>query len=175
MTRRGFTMLETLLALALLVILAGGLVAFAWNVNNGRARIVEAARTQSDADAVFAFVAEALHASTLAHGEPVFEAERFVLHARAASDADGTPLPADPFELRFDNATQTCELRRAGAGIGEGIPFGRVRLRYFDGRAWRDQLDASVLPRAVEVALWQRSQTGRPDRVRVLAVPDGGA
>jgi hypothetical protein len=72
----------------------------------------------------------------------------------------------------------------------------RLRLRYHDGMQWRSEFDSAAdgLPRAVEVAMWfgaaptaepvesegfgvpeqRETRWGRPDRLRVIAVPDGG-
>ncbi|HRQ72317.1 MAG TPA: hypothetical protein PLU35_04730, partial [Phycisphaerales bacterium] len=68
--------------------------------------------------------------------------------------------------VRFDESSGRVRLRRwsgedPGAGSDEVVAEGvsALRLRYFDGRSWRDSFDsksAGDLPVAVEVALWFR-------------------
>lgn len=87
----------------------------------------------------------------------------------------------------------------ADAAVSERVRA--VRFRYFDGRTWRasfDSLKAGGLPAAIELSLWMspvqppsaaqasaaapgrqkaapaQDELGPPDRLRVIAVPDGG-
>lgn len=158
--RRAFTLLEVMLAIALLVILSGGVAAFAWNIIDARARVLHAADRERAAGAVFEALERALAVATLA-GEG-FTAEtasiRLAMRDTRAGLDDGLPeLARRAFELRFNEPDQQLTLTLGREADHLPAAFERLRIRCFDGREWLDRFDAAELdrlPAAVEVALW---------------------
>lgn len=172
MTRRGFTLIEVLLTLALVTMLTGGIFAFLWNLLERRdvlhrgvlqaqaaGAFVERLESDllsglaGDASAGAGVVGTATTLRLLTRGVwlPADAAE-----AAGAGDLQGT-------EYAFDWAKGELTGRRwvAGARVPamEVITGGvaALRFRYFDGTEWRNSFDsasAGKLPVAVEVALW---------------------
>lgn len=160
MTARAFTLLEVVLAIALLVILSAGVAAFAWNIIDARARVLEAVERDRAAGAIFEAVERALASATLA--AEGFNAEPAALRlatrdARAALDADTPALARRTFELRFHEADQRVTVALARGSDQLPASFERVQVRSFNGREWVDRFDAAQVgrfPHAVEIALW---------------------
>lgn len=197
MRARGFTIMEVLLAVALLVVLSAGLSNLMW----GAASMSVAARKEAGRErGVMSFLEhlEADVASAVASGpggEPGIvgsETELAILSRRAwLSLGDGASRAIG--RSRYV-AGERVTLTRDDAAEGTLLTgVARVTFRYHDGRAWAetfDSLDAGRLPAAIEVRVWfgaasvpggvsGHSPGGRggrqavPDVERVLVVPDG--
>ncbi|MHC4948893.1 MAG: type II secretion system protein GspJ [Planctomycetota bacterium] len=172
MSRRGFTLLEVLVATALVLTLGGAMFVFFFNLLDTRARVLERVARQQAADTLIDR-AEADLATCLAGDR--------TRGAGVAGDATSlrlltrriTPAPSAPdagladlhrVEYRFDRGAHRVEARRTdpgGSASGAFAPVGgvvdRVRFRYLDDGAWRPSFDSLArgrLPEAVEIAVW---------------------
>lgn len=174
MARRGFSLLETLLALALLVSLSGVLLSLVESIAVRRDRaLVRADRGELgqliidrlESDLMTALVGGGVTGTGLRGDETSIRVlSRGVVVGVAVDPADEHPVrDATVTELRFDARAGGVRARRADpmggrsdtSLLGPGIV--RMRLRYHDGVAWRERFDsvaAGGLPKAVEIALW---------------------
>lgn len=171
--RRGLTLIEVLIAIALVVALVGGMYGFLFELLDTRAQTVEIGRRHEAAmllvdrleqDLLGAVAASGggaagvsgdEHSITLlTRGVPVFAAAG----APAAALAD---LEQAEYRFRGD----TIEARRGVVGApgastsfeSFGATVHEVRFRYHDGGDWRESfntLRAGRLPAAVEVSIW---------------------
>lgn len=189
--RRGFTVMEVLLALGLGAMLAGAVTAFAWRTaSSQRALALVAADAQGadtlldrlEADLLGAIAGDARRGAGV-----LGTATRLRVLTRGVDLADGGT--ADLQEAVYEFIGPMLWLARGPAGEpGERHALSaralRARFRYFDGRTWGTSFDSAAtgrLPAAVEVALWFEpvGQSApppevwpEPDRVRVLVIPD---
>ncbi len=201
MRRRAFTLVEVLLGLALMLALSAGLFGYVWGLLDKRDRLVEVARQQAAAAAVFeelenglatTFAADASgRAGVKGDGSSIAVRCRGVV-ARSSPGGEGDLGDLVGGEVSFaDGAISARRFgRRDGAFevVSEGIE--RLRLRYYNGSEWLGEFDSAAvgeLPVAVEAAIWfggaaaegedgfeSEPETLRaPDRVRVMIVPDG--
>ncbi len=175
--RHGFSLLELLLAVAVVVALSASVYSFLFELIGRRARIVEVSDSVGGAAAVFdRLQADLTTAVAYAGGigagidgasDRVRIVSRGVPAVGGVGDAGGGGGARGDLvvsELEFD--AESGELRgRAWAGLVEGGGEFRViasgveafRLRYHDGRGWRESFDsgsAGRLPAAVEVSMW---------------------
>lgn len=185
---RAFTLMEVLLAVALVLLLSGAVYGFLWNLLGQRDRVAQAAAESGAAGAIIERIEADLLGSLAGAAEkagiagttsslrllsrgvavPVDASER----AAALGDLHGT-------EIVFDRASGMVRARRwSGDGEGQfeelGRGFQRLRFRYFDGRRWRGSFDSAAegrLPAAIEVAVWFGPLLERPE----TTVETGGA
>lgn len=200
MTRRALTLLEVVVAIALVAMLGATVAAFGQSVL-GRAAWLGSARDRLALDAVLFDRLDAALLGTFVGGGPegagvLGDTTSITLLTRSPfADADGTALrDLARVTARWDEQAMTLTLAHEdvlGTTPALREPFEgrlrRVRFRYHDGQGWRDEFDstkAGTLPVLVEVAAWfqagapaaqptddaTESQTP-PTRVRVLAVP----
>ncbi len=179
MRRRGFTLLEVLVALGLMAMLAGSLWAFMDNLGQTRRVSMAEAREQRsltllmdrlEDDLTGAIAGDASMGAGIAGSSSALA---------VISRGVGIPLSAEggveatramltdlrTTRYRFDRGSGTIRASRvhgAGGGGGGEEPaaegVGLLRLRYFDGREWLtefDSLKAGTLPVAIEVSIWQ--------------------
>lgn len=245
MRRRGFTLIEVILALALLALLLGAVLSLQWALLERRGKLVAGAEQAAGLAMLFQRLEAGLLASTAGDGSGggggagvkggprsirvlsravwlagPSERERGDASgaggrggeegsgagrsaARTLSDLVGMEVVlvgeagAGRVELTRWMIDAGGETSRATTVLAEGVRD--LRLRYFDGRAWKetfDSVEAGGLPAAVEVSVWMGGSGGRgdggtgaaatradeaaeqgmgpPTRVRVIAVPDGG-
>ncbi len=179
---RAFTLMEVLLAVALVLLLSGAVYGFLWNLLGQRDRVAQTAAEAGTAGAIIERIeADLLGSLAGAAGKsgiagttsslrllsrgvavPVDDSER----AGALGDLHGT-------EIVFDRVSGVVRARRWYAGgdgesefeeIGRGVQ--RLRFRYFDGRRWVSAFDSAAegrLPAAVEVAVWFGALLERPE------------
>jgi prepilin-type N-terminal cleavage/methylation domain-containing protein len=175
-TRRGFSLLEMMLALALVAMLSGGIFGFLWNLMDRRDRLLAMTAEAQSAGALFELL-EADISCAIA-GDPVRGAgisgdsqSLRVLSRRVWAPVSLAERPAAAGDLQrseytFDGGEGVIRLRRqpepSPAGTsGSSDVLGRrvqaVRFRYFDGRMWVNEFDTlkrTDLPVAIELAVW---------------------
>jgi len=152
MTRRGFTLLEVLLAVGLATILLGGLFAFYRHTNNARARLMEKMQQQSARQLVMQRITDELRAATVGlsglalNGGP--ESMRFVCTTVPGGAVwavdDATGGAAEPqfdlalvgYALRYEEDEQTGEPYIVG--------LERIEQRYVPTETTDEQLAQTV-------------------------------
>lgn len=186
MTRRAFTLLEVLVALALTIVLSGVAYALLWNLVRDRGAILARIETGQDAgdllDAIEADVESAfVEDPTLGAGLRGDSSSLRVLtrgvHLRAAASGDDPASRdvalSDTIEAQYQFSDNRA-LRRSSLIDALGArhaPDERAfaargfRLRYHDGTAWRSSFDsraAGFLPVAIEVRLFTETDPNPP-------------
>ncbi len=180
-SRRGMTLIEMLIAIALTLALMGSMFVFYFNVLSSRSRAIEHMRQQQAVNTLFGWLDNDL--MTCVAGDPAQGAglrgdqtsirllTRGVSTSVAQHGADDPEVFSDlqVAEYRFNSASKRIEGRRSVAKVDaaasqpmdgfaslEGTVH-HMRLRYFDGKQWGDAFDSQqskALPIAVEVAIW---------------------
>lgn len=178
MTRRGLTLLEMIVAIALVAALFGALFTFLFDLLSARVRVLDHDGRQLAAatliEAVEADLATCI-AGDPAHGAGIRGDETslaILTRGTAAALADrGAGDPAvfgdlQRCEYRFDAGSGRLSAARAAAAESATDPapaedlggsVHKLRFRYHDGQRWVDSFDAleaGRLPVAVEVSIW---------------------
>lgn len=166
----GFTLLEVLVTIALLILLGGGMFGFLHNLADRRGSIAEAGQTAQAVQAFFDRLESDLVAVIAADragksGLVGRRTELTVLTRGVVLDL-AQPSLGDMQEAsyRFSTSSGRLEASRREAGDGGAPEYeivlaeaGKVEFRYHDGREWRRTFDAGRrgrLPHAVEVSIW---------------------
>jgi prepilin-type N-terminal cleavage/methylation domain-containing protein len=198
MRPRAFTLIEVLIAIALMLALSAGIFSYISGLLSKRDRLVEATSQQATAATLFEELENDLATTFAADatGAPGVQGEGawVVVRCRAVGARSGTGAVSDlgdiqGGEMRF--ASGALSARRYGKAPGnlETVATGieRLRFRYFNGTEWLDSFDSAAtgdLPVAIEAALWFGTAPSddnaesiehlrAPDRIRVMVVPDG--
>lgn len=166
-----FTLMETIVALGLLLVLVGSVFAFATNLSSSRDRLSRHLR-QSQAVRVFLDRIEqdlrtSLAADAALGGGVVGRESSIVILSRGVGligqGSSATALgDLQRSEYRWNDGASVLEARRGGAadqGAWHSITgdLGLVQWRYHDGNGWSTSFDSGAsnrLPVAVEVAIW---------------------
>jgi prepilin-type N-terminal cleavage/methylation domain-containing protein len=182
--RHAFTLIEVLVAIALVLALVGTMYGFLHDMLSARRRVIEHVWQETAASALIKQLDADLH--TCIVGDSVFGSGvqgdskhmRILMRGVAAHLAGRGADDPDVFgdlqltEYRFDEANRRIEGRRAPASdpAASPPPFAplegavyRVRFRYHDGEQWQRRFDSRAsnrLPTAVEVAVWYRGESG---------------
>lgn len=182
--RRGFTLIEVLISIALIMVLLGSMFGFLLDLMSTRRRILDDTARQRAAAALIEHVEADLRACLV--GDRVRGAgvegdtERLTVMsrgvaARLAGRGRGDPEVLGDLqrsEYRFDPDHREIEARRGDDGAFESLgPAFKVRFRYHDSKRWLDSFDSLAegrLPVAVEVAVWLDPWPGESQ-------PDDGA
>ncbi|MDQ7013747.1 MAG: prepilin-type N-terminal cleavage/methylation domain-containing protein [Planctomycetota bacterium] len=171
---RAMTLIEVMLALAILVVLSVGVTAFFLQVSVRRDRLVEIAGRQRDAALLFGRLESAImHAVTVGpDGSAGIKGSETSLAVVTRSVSpmlagDAAVGDASVVTFEFDERSRSCTLGIEAVGaagesersVAEPVlgRVERVRLRYSDGRRWSgsfDSVSAGGLPVAVEVSIW---------------------
>jgi prepilin-type N-terminal cleavage/methylation domain-containing protein len=183
MTRRGFSLIELLVAIGLIIAMLGALFAFTWDVLATRQQIVAWTARQRSATVIIEHVERDLMtcvagdtsdgAGVRGDNESLSVLARQVPAARAARrgrPGAGSPLAdIERTTYAFSGGALSVErggVERGGADRQREVLAGsiaKVRFRYHDGSSWKDSFDslrADALPRAVEVAIWFNAWPG---------------
>ncbi len=185
MNRRGMTLLELIIAIALVAALFGALFTFLFDLLSARVRVLEHDGRQLAATTLI----EALESDLAAciagdpsHGAGVRGDEtslNILTRGTAAALADRGPDDPAVFgdlqrsEYRFDAGNGRLSATRAAAGVSAaasvpedlGGMVHKLRFRYHDGQRWADSFDSIAsggLPVAVEVSIWFDPWPGSP-------------
>ena len=167
------SLIEVMLALAILAVLAVGVTAFFFQVSSRQGRLLDIASRQRDASVVLGRLESAImHAVAVgpdgAAGIQGDETSLTVITRGVWPMLAGDAAVGDACALSFmfDEPGRACTLvaqsvgRMSGASPQPEPVLGRVervRLRYSDGRRWTgsyDSVSAGGLPVAVEVSIW---------------------
>ena len=194
MKRRGFTLLEVLVAIALISMLLGSLFAFLHDLLQSRSRALDYTAHQLAAATLIGRV-EAELASCLVGDDnsgPGVKGDAASLsilsrgvavHLAEDGLESGVLGDLQQSEYRFVDEAGEIEVRRmtpwaqpAPDFVSVG-PVYRLRFRFHDGTAWSDtfdSLEAGRLPQAVEVAVWYHPWPGAQE-TQPEAPPGAGA
>lgn len=185
-SERAFSLLEVMLAVAMIAALAGGLSTFLYGVLQRREAINRFAAASSRADDIVSRLESDLAtcvAFDAATGSGVRGGARSILIVSRGvgpkSDREQSLLaPMQVTEMEFDAAAGTLRARRR-APDDAGAPWDTIprviaalRFRYHDGTQWRDSFDSAqegMLPVAIEVCIW----TGEPSSAGPAASSPG--
>ena len=178
--RHGFTLLEVLIAIALIGALLGSMFAFMHELLQSRSRALDYTARQLAAATLIDHVERDLIAcvvgdATLGAGIDG-DASRLAILSRGVAAHlaergidEGVLDDLQQTEYRFQDASRLIEVRRGTPRPGRDTmtddfvaigPAFKVRFRYHDGDRWSDTFDslaANRLPGAVEVAVWYRA------------------
>lgn len=165
--RRGFTLLEALVAVGMLVLLLGALAMFAEDLSRTRAFVARTAARTRSADALFGALESALQTAVVdggAMGAGVSGTDRSIRVLSSRTDAgSGSVRQLARAAFAPLSATQVTEAAGSvvvGRGGASSVLPARVRamrIRYWTEEGWSDSFDSlssGSLPAAVEVALW---------------------
>lgn len=195
MTRRGFTLLETVVALACATIVLTALYGAVLRTTAAEQRATAHADRVAAARGALLILASELEAApasdrvpefrvTAADGAP-WQSLRFVTGARGPAVA-ADDLPVVEYRIVPDGAARGALVRvetprlGAPAASGEEPPplvdaVRRLQIRCFDGRTWSSTWHETALPRAVEVALGVDDGAGGVDEVATtVTIPAAG-
>ena len=165
--RRGFTLLEALVAVGMLVLLLGALAMFAEDLSRTRAFVARTAARTRSADALFGALESALQTAVVdggTMGAGVSGTDRSIRVLSSRTDAGSgsvRQLARAAFApLSATQVTETAGSVVVGRGGASSVLPARVRamrIRYWTEDGWSDSFDSlsgGSLPAAVEVALW---------------------
>lgn len=167
------SLIEVMLALAILVVLSVGVTAFFFQVSSRQGRLIDIASRQRDASVVLGRLESAvMHAVAVgpdgAAGIKGDETSLTVITRGVWPMLSGDAAVGDACAVTFmfDEPGQACTIVAQAVGRLRGSSpqpepvlgrVERVRLRYSDGRRWSgsfDSVSAGGLPVAVEVSIW---------------------
>jgi hypothetical protein len=194
--RAAFTIVETLTALALLVLLMGSILTFMLTVRERRSRVVGLAGStrdvlamldQLESDLTTAVASDAREGAGVVGDESSIRVIFRSVWLRGAQDA-AKPRDLQGATYAFDPSNGRVHGERWGGshdapGAMDAVlcaGVGRLEARYFDGRAWAPTFDSVArggLPAAIEVRVWGagREQDGAAaDWMRIIRIPDAG-
>lgn len=158
---RAFTAVETLVAVALLVMLSAAIIGFLSDVQSQRERLAQLSEERLAGALVIGSVENASRSAVVrASGGAGFVGDATTLaiaHRTLALDQPEPSIdalhPERSFELAWDDERRVLSVN--GDPVTPRVE--RLIIRYHDRGAWRDRFDsaeANRLPSAVEIAMW---------------------
>ncbi len=185
MRQRGFTLLEVMIALGLILALLAVMFGFLSDVQGSRRRALAFTARQRAATTLIDHLERDLMTCVVEDdegGAGVAGSERSlrILSRGVLIRSSGEPNAAwrdmQISDYEFREGKGIVNMRRMAVGEGSGARFyplggrvGQVRFRYHDGNRWIDSYnsaDQGHLPRAVEVAIWFNSPDSHDSEMR---------
>lgn len=165
--RRAFSLLEMLVAIALLAVLLGAVYAFTWNLFDRETRTLDEAAKSEASTTLF----DRLEADLMSAVASTGDGPGLVGGTERISIAHNGVLPGSPIApyadlqtttMSFDARTRRVTVTRTESSGSEAdgdeaipVPVRALRFRYHDGRGWSDRFTSTRgLPAAVELAIW---------------------
>lgn len=198
----GMTLVELMVAIALVVVMSGGVVTLLWNLQRARDATQDLARSQASLDAWMESIeADLFGAAVSVAGAPGVSGggEELSVVSRRIGVGPGAATPAQRLAdaRRSTHRLENGRIVVVSGGVGaEGVRrdaasgVRALRFRFLTDQGWQasfDSRDARTLPLAVEVGVWlgpraepepgaedqpESPAEGPPDRLRIIAVPD---
>ncbi len=165
--RSAFTLLEALVAVGMIMLLAGAMAMFVSDLGTTRAHVTRTTDRARSAEALFRVVETALQSAVVDGGmrgagvSGTTGGLRILSNRTDAAGGNAQDLARAAFaplvatEVR--QSGRSVSVGRSGQGTLLPAEIGAVQLRYFDGEQWSDEFDslsAGRLPIVVEVSLW---------------------
>ncbi|CAG0950860.1 hypothetical protein PHYC_00193 [Phycisphaerales bacterium] len=188
--KRGFTLIEVIVAIALILALSMSIFSFGWAMLHRREWFLMECAGDAAAEAMCDELEDDLATTSVIDGSGNAgiegTGESIVVRARGVRRGGASLAEDTGCEFRFDVASGALHGRRLDGASADSVvgKLGRVRLRYWDGREWQDSFNsarAGRLPAMVEVRFWRSGAGGEDeetwglaDRTRVMVVPDSG-
>lgn len=189
--RSGFTVIEVIVAVALLLLLLGAVMSLMWSAQDQRSRVSTLSGATRDVLALFDQIESDLMTAVTAdprEGSGITGDARSIrilfrsVWLRGSLD-DRTPRDLQGASYVFDADTRRVEGERwavSGAHSRATLcdRLSDVRIRYSDGSSWVDEFDAASsakMPMAVEIRV---TTLGGQTWQRIVRIPDsqeGGA
>lgn len=159
MTRRGFTLVEVLIAIGLMVLLAALMANFGVTLADRKARIASVGSQVGSVSTVFTHLDAALTAADAnGSGVRVSETSLTVSSRRVFTSTGVSEL--EELAMIFDEAGGVLAVSRPGTDSDMRLTgIDRIEFRAYDGRAWGD-FNAASLPQALEVSVWLTKASG---------------
>ncbi|MFZ9915108.1 MAG: PulJ/GspJ family protein, partial [Phycisphaerales bacterium] len=162
--RRGFTLLEAIVGVAIATAFVGAIAVFASNLGDTRARLGRAAAELETADAVFAEVERACATAVVDDvrlGAGISGNESSVSLVRCAvglgEGRDELLSDRSVVRVEFDGARGRIALGRGSLRDELPAAVRAMRVRYLADDGWVDAFDSAehgAFPALVEVAIW---------------------
>jgi len=185
--RRGFSLLEALVGVAIATAFLGAIAIFTTNLGDSRARLARSSREVEAAEAVFTAVESACACAVVsggAQGAGIVGNETSVRIVRSAIGLgdDGQQIFSElgATAIAFDSGSRRISVRRSGSLDMVAAPVREMRVRYLAVDGWQDAFDTSEgvgFPVGIEVSIWyDRGGDGEvggdppPDRTRFFRV-----
>lgn len=168
-TARAFSLLEVLVALALLGILLGSVYVFVTTLFDRESRALDEADRSQVATMVFdRLEADLMTAIASTGGGIGIEGDANRVRIAHQSVLLGSPdAPSHDLQtttIRFDKRSGRLVLERVSGDVEQSgrssaeaypVPVRRAAFRYHDGASWRDRFSSTrSMPAAIELAIW---------------------
>ncbi|MBI1304779.1 MAG: prepilin-type N-terminal cleavage/methylation domain-containing protein [Phycisphaera sp.] len=162
--RRGFTLIEVLVGIAIGGALLGALGVFTLNLTDTRARLAEMTARVDSAEVVFSALDRALATAvvedaSLGAGVSGNESALRVVRSAVGLGGEREALFAETgvVEVRLSRGAARLEIVRDGRAAALPAPVRAMRIRYLGERGWSDAFDSGesgVFPAGIEVSIW---------------------
>ncbi|MEY3027358.1 MAG: prepilin-type N-terminal cleavage/methylation domain-containing protein [Phycisphaerales bacterium] len=174
--RRGFSLLEAMVGVAIAVALLSALALFTTNLGDTRARLARLSREIECTEALFTALERGCATAVVASpslGSGVSGDATTLRFVRAAVGLgnDGRPAFSGESEvsIAFDTSGRRISIVRGTLADTLSAPVRRMRIRYLAERGWEDSFDSGAeqsFPVGIEVALWFDRGEAIDDAVR---------